>query len=164
MTRRGSLAYYMSAVVFGSMFVSATFWLHHDLFPDAMPEPLASYFLWSYFRAAVVSFFPLLLDAFLLRRMAVYYRWTNAWVWVIAGSVIFVAVQWMLAAPLLTLAPGTEVSGWRAVFLDLLSGGPSLLVEKPFWLWPIPGLATAYVLFLVYRAFELPRGDERPAI
>lgn len=154
MTRRGSIAYYMSAVVFGSMFVSTTFWLYHDLFPDASPEPLASSFLWSYFRAVVVSLFPLLLNAFLLRRLAVYCRWTNVWGWVVAGAVTFVVVQWTLAAPLMMLAPGTEISGWRAVLLDLLSGGPALLLEKPFWLWPIPGFATAYVLFLVNRAFD----------
>lgn len=161
MTRRGSIAYYLSAVVFGSMFISATFWLYHDLFPNAYPEPLASYFLWSYFRAVVVSFFPLLLDAFVLRRLAVYYRWTNGSVWVVAGSVTFVAAQWMLAAPMMTLGLGSEISGWRAVLLDLVSAGPYFLLEKPFWLWPIPGLATAYILFLVYRAFDLTPEEVR---
>jgi len=163
MTRRGSIAYYMSAAAFGSMFISATFWLFLDLSPDASPEPLASYFLWSYFRTLIASFVPLLLYAFLLRRMAVYCRWMNASVWVVAGAATFVAVQWTLAAPV-TLAPRMDYAGWLAVLLGLVSFGPAVLLEKPFWLWPIPGLATAYVLFLVYRAFEPPRGDDLPAI
>jgi hypothetical protein len=154
MTRRGSLVYYMSAVAFGSMFVSATFWLYHDISPGANPEPSASFFLRSYFNSAVLSFVPLLLDAFVLRRLAVYCHWKQLWVWVFAGGPIFVCVEWVLAATRM-LAPGTLIPGWEGLLFTLIGDGPNQLLEKPYWLWPIPGLGTAYVLFLVYRAFEL---------
>jgi hypothetical protein len=157
MTKRGSLAYYMSAVVFGSLFVSATFWLYRYVTPEASIDfqPFAADLFASYMLAAVEFLISFLLQAFILRRVATRFRWQKVWIWVSAGAVIFVAVEWILAAPLIMLRPWNVLSGWNRLIIGLLDYGPYEFVVKPVWLWPLPGLAASYILFLVYRAFEL---------
>ena len=160
MTRRGSVVYYMTAVVFGSLFVSASSYLYLFISPEHKLEPLSSEFLRDYFAEIVMSFAPLILSAFLLRRVAAYNCWTQAWAWIAGGAATFVAIEWMLAESGKALA-WQEFGGWLTVLFSIFCYGPSFILRKPLWLVPLPGLATAYVLFLVYRAFEL-RSPEPP--
>lgn len=155
MTRRGSVAYYMTAVVFGSFFLATSFYLYDVFVPQMIPEVISGAFLASYFRVVVNSCIPLLLAAFVLRRLAVQFRWTQIWMWLAGGVVTFVAVQWTLARLGEALAPSGDFGGWRVIIFSLFSYGSILLMRKPIWLPPLPALATSYMLFAVYRAFEL---------
>ena len=162
MTRRGSVVYYMTAVVFGSLFLAASSFLYDRFVPQISPPVIAGAFLQSYFSVVVTSFVPLLTASFALRRLAVQFRWTRIWNWLAAGAVTFVAVQWTLARGGEALAPPGEFDGWRGILFGLFSYGSIRILESPIWLTALPAVATSYMLFAVYRAFEL-RAPEPPS-
>lgn len=159
MTRRGSLAYYLAAVVCGSFFLAVSY---HGSFlaSGAAREHWARDFLFVYFFTVSLGFIPQLLAAFSLRRLASRLGWTRAWQWVAAGSVLFLVVLWGLGKLGLAVEDAYFAQGFQKLkaALMFLLVGPMMATTKPMWL-PVPAAAaTSWVLYLVHRAFA-PRPE-----
>jgi hypothetical protein len=153
MTRRGSLAYYLAAVVCGSFFLTVTYFAYF-LATGAKITNVSREFFFTYFFGVLLSFIPLMLIAFFLRRLAARQGWTRLWQWVLG--------IWLVGAVALAAlsAAGHAVEAWRNGPVGLkhallwLFIGPWFMTKAPLWL-PLPGLtATAWVLLRVHSAFE----------
>jgi hypothetical protein len=159
MTRRGSIVYYLGAVVCGCFFLAVSFYVFAVLKEGTSLEDWAKTAIIVYFFTIVFGLFPVLLGAFVLRRTMRALGWADVWRWVASGVGVFLGVLWALGVVGLWVerayfAP--QYQQVKAVLMFLLVG-PMMLTTKPFWL-PIPAAATtAWVLFLIHRAFE-PRG------
>lgn len=158
MTRRGSLTYYLAAWVCGCFFMSATIWLTSLWMPRARS---VSNLLFVYFVGLMYDVVPSLLFAFVLRRAAKGMGWIRAWHWLVAGAIL---------APALTALLGVmsawqifQGTGWR----DWIYESPltsSAIYTNPNWMAIITapaGVATAWVLFRIDRAFSAPASDTR---
>ncbi|MHB8411109.1 MAG: hypothetical protein ACYDDI_04090 [Candidatus Acidiferrales bacterium] len=155
MTRHGSLAYYLAAWVCGCFFMSLAIWLKDLAGPTVgfISFRSAFGFLIFYFYGLLLGAVAALLGGLLLRRAARLAKFRNAWQWIVAGAV---------ATPVLTLILGsfarsaatqqTPLPGW----LNLISVGPSIVLEAGLWLAAPAGAATAWVLYRVHRAFAMP--------
>ncbi len=153
MTRRGSLAYYFCAVVCGAFFLAVCYY-GHALAIGAPREHWARDFLVTYFFAILLAFAPLLLGAFLIRRLTTGLRWTHWWQWVLTGAAAFLALTWIVGKLSATLQTSRAVVSWWRMALLFLSIGLRYALEQPLWL-PVPAaIATATVLYLINRAFE----------
>jgi hypothetical protein len=162
MTRRGSLAYYLAAVVCGSFFLTVTYFAYF-LATGAKMTNVSREFFFTYFFGVLLSIIPLTLIAFFLRRLAVRLRWQGLLPW-LAGA-------WVVGAVVLAVlsAAGHAVEAWRngpvglKHFLLWLFIGPWFMTKAPLWL-PLPGLtAMAWVLFRVHSAFEPAKEAAAPA-
>ncbi|MBI1749173.1 MAG: hypothetical protein HY234_02735 [Acidobacteria bacterium] len=136
MTRRGSLAYYFAAITLGSFFLAVTYYAH--LLLDGAPrENIGRDFLVTYFFTVMLTLVPMLLCAFLLRRVAVAFRWSAPWPWMLCGAGLFLtlvqALGWLGNA---VQTDKLVVESWRMALMFLLVG-PMLAVKQPFWL-PLP--------------------------
>lgn len=155
MTRHGSLAYYLAAWVCGCFFMSLTIWLKDLAGPTIGFVSFRSVFglLIFCFYGLILGVFAALLGGFLLRRAATLAKFRSAWQWAVGGAVV---------APVLTLILGsfarsaatqqTPLPGW----LNLISFGPSIVLEAGLWLAAPAGAATAWALYRVHRAFTMP--------
>ena len=158
MTRRGSLAYYLAAVVCGTFFV--VFVYHaYSVWESGLGDRWAYDFIFAYFISLAVGLFTQLLFAFVLRRVTALLHWQAGWQWLIAGAVAGLAVLWILhwtgyALERMHFPP--ERQTLKSLLLYPFFVGPMMLAARPFWL-PIPAFAaTAFVLFRVHRAFDAP--------
>ncbi len=160
MTRRGSLAYYLAAVVIGCLFLTAAILivaksstLHWNTGRD---------FLLVYFLSVSHGWIAALLFAFLLRRSSGALAWNRSWQWLILGGCLAILVlsAWFLIPG--TWAGSAYVMRWLLWLLpcgDALTGfafGSSLKVLLPAVF--VVGAATAFVLYRVHHAFE-PSAD-----
>jgi hypothetical protein len=157
MTRRGSIAYYLAAAVCGSFFLAVCYFVYFQ-FAGSDSQHWGRDFLFLYFFAILFASLPVALGAWLLRRLVAKLDWKQAWQWLLAGTSVFLAVVWGLGRIGVALvdadAPG-------AVALMPLLGGPMFAALYPPWI-PLPAAAaTAATLFLVHRAFDEPRVEER---
>jgi hypothetical protein len=152
MTRRGSLAYYLTAWICGCFFMSAAVWTK-DMFGatrDAFSIRSAFGLLFFYFYGLVVGALAAFLGAFLLRRVMVALKCKTPSHWAAVGAIL---------APCLIAILGvwghhndaTQRTGMR--ILGLLTFGPRTVVEAGWWLAIPAGAATAYLLSRVQRAF-----------
>jgi len=160
MTRRGSLAYYLAAWICGCFFMSALVWLK-DLAsaPHQLATPKGAFgLLFFCFYGLILGVFASLLGAFLLRRIAVAFRWTQAWQWALAGAVLAPVVIGLLGG------------WWRRVmwhprapprWLSLMAFGPATVLDAGLWLAIPAGAATALVLYRIHRAFA-PQPEPLP--
>jgi hypothetical protein len=153
MTRTGSLAYYIAAIVCGCFFLAASYFAYF-LSTDAKIEHPARDFFFVYFVAILIGWIPQTVIALLLRRLAV--RWKLAWLWqwILAGCVIAGVVFLLMAAM------GNTIDHWKSgpvylrTALMFIFVGPFFMATQPLWL-PFPAAAaTSWVLFLVHRAFQ----------
>jgi hypothetical protein len=153
MTRRGSLIYYLAAWICGCFFVSLSIWLRDLMGPAVGFFSLRSAFglLFFYFYGLAFGAVASLLGAFLLRRVAVHWRWKDGWRWAVAGAVL---------APLVVAALG---SIWRSAafhqyklpkLVSFATYGPGVVLEAGVWLAIPSGAATAFVLYCIHRAFD----------
>lgn len=161
MTRRGSIAYYSAVVVCGSFFLAATYYPYF-LTQGAPTAHWARDFIVTYFFTVLVTFSPLVLVAFLLRRLARRFRWNSRWLWILTGTALFAAIVWLLGqvGEALQSTRGA-VSWWRMALMFFLVG-PMLALKNPFWLVIPPGALTSLVLYLIDRAFETPAPSQSP--
>jgi hypothetical protein len=159
MTRRGSLTYYLAAVVVGCFFVSVAYALfgqvprwHGD------PEQVSSFreFFLLYFLSIPFGGFSALVFAFVLRRLAPLLRPRSSVAWVAAGAVLAPAVMWAFVV----LAEAARIYGGAGrLSAAILAGvawvclGPIVLSEI-WWVVVPAGMATALVLCAIHRAFE----------
>jgi hypothetical protein len=151
MTRRGSLAYYLAAWICGCFFMSALVWIK-DLatVPLQLATPKGAFgLLFFCFYGFIVGAFASLVSAFLLRRIAVAARWTQAWRWTLAGAVL---------APVIIglLGKWWQRSADTAPWLLLIAYGPAVVLYAGLWLAIPAGAATALVLYRIHRAFTAP--------
>lgn len=149
----GTLLYYLAAMLLGVILLAAAFHFHarwRQSVAEDEPMHLAISLL-----PALLSILPQLVSAFLLRRLARWLAWTRAWQWMLAGSVLTLAVLWGCGQAGLALETAhfsRGVQPFKTVLLLLLVGS-MMASTKPFWL-PIPGAALlALVLFLIHRRF-----------
>jgi len=155
MTRRGSIAYYLAAVVCGSFFLAVSYY-GSLLWTGASRQNWGRDFLFIYVITIPLALLPQLLSAWLLRRLA----WRVAprsWpVWLAAGTIIWLAVLWsvgQVGAAVEQIRPSPAWVNLKVVVMFLLVG-PMYASQQPLWI-PVPAAAaTAWVVFLVHRAFE----------
>lgn len=162
MTRRGSLAYYLAAVVVGCFFTAAGVAGIGEASLRLSRAGLRDLFL-LYFLALAYGWFTLLVFAFVLRRCAGAGKSQRGWAWAAWGALLSPALVWTLYGV------------WHVVLAPRVPGGPQLI-----W-WMIfgaaigiaefassrlaatvcagaIGAATALVLYRVQRAFVPPQG------
>ena len=156
MTRRGSLVYYLTAIVVGCLFMAVAI-----LAVAQITTPRWDFgrdlFLF-YFLAISHGWLPALLYALLLRRVNGALRWNRSWQWMVSGGsvAILVIIAWLFI-------PADWV-GARFVMRSLLWLLPSgnMVISYGFTsslkvLLPtifLGGGATAFVLHRIHRAFE----------
>lgn len=157
MTRRGSLAYYLAAWVCGCFFMGATIWLANELHPAQ--SAAVSFFLYIYFLSLMFGAVTALLFAFFLRRAANGMHWSSTWHWLVGGAILAPALtallSWLSSSQIL------HGSGWRLWIYGPLAGS-NFVGFNHRWLVlsaAPAGVATAWVLSRVHRAFALPSSD-----
>jgi hypothetical protein len=152
MTRTGSLAYYAAAWVIGCFVLTGVGSLADFLHGHSFG---AKEFLGSYFISLVVGAADAILFAFALRHL-MHFRKTRVLVeWIAAGAIVAYLLTRLLstAGLLFTESPilyrgslGEFV--FQAVFL-----APVALWKGAAWITLISGAASAWILFLIDRAF-----------
>jgi len=157
MTRRGSLAYYLTAWICGCFFMSAAVWAKDMLggTRDAFSTRSAFGLLFFYFYGLVFGALAAFLGAFLLRRVMGALRCKTPSHWAAAGAILapgIIAILGLWGRHNDT----TQRAGTRV--LGLLTYGPKTVVEAGWWLAIPAGAATAYLLGRVQRAF-VPRAE-----
>jgi len=162
MTRSGSLAYYLVAIVVGCFFMAVC-----DSFVlSALEKPdyhwSVQNFLRYYAASLLLGCWTALLFAFVLRRLTAALRLGRSWQWLVAGAVVSPGVVWSLAwaAQLLAILVHQR-PGWQTIPLLLIQMhvlmAPTTIVGGRFGTWEAAsaGAATAVVLLHIHRAFEL---------
>jgi len=155
MTRQGSLAYYLAAWVCGSFFMSLAIWLKDLAGPAVGFISFRSAFglFIFYFYGLLLGVAAALVGGLLLRRMAVLAKFHAAWQWVLTGAIVAPVLMLILGSFAKSAAiQQTPLPGW----LNLISFGPSVVLEAGLWLAAPAGAATAWVLYRVHRAFAMP--------
>jgi hypothetical protein len=141
-TRQGSLAYYFAAVAVGNLAMAGSLWLERRLAGAPQPGLLNLYFL-----CVLAGSFPVLLFAFLLRRL-MSLRPCAGWQWVLAGGGLSGLLLWVLGGLAQRLRAVLTELLWHALF----EGAAVVLATNP-WLALPAGAVTAGVLFHIHRAF-----------
>jgi hypothetical protein len=165
MTRRGSLAYYLTVWVVGCFFMILAIFVADAIALRGSTREflrnIASNFLFAYFFGLIYGASTALLYGFILRRLMIWNRATRIWQWFQAGSILvipfFFTFRWM--------EPRLHFSDPGGNFLAILIGGPlTSLVDNYRILLPaiLAGGLTAAALSYVHRAFgqELPSSDD----
>ena len=146
MTRRGSLVFYLAAVVVGCFCLTLVFWFEGMLWLHGVSGFLGIYFLGLIFGSFYAVFF-----AWLLRRLMTRFKCTSAWQWISVGAILPTVLIWVVGS--------FERIPWvRASVVGLFLAGPSVIPQFGGWQALPAGAATAYVLYLIHRAFE-PRAE-----
>jgi hypothetical protein len=155
MTRTGSLAYYLAAIVCGSFFYT----LVHSLADSSAGGPSGNWardFLFLFFLGTIFGWFPQLVAAFLLRRVAVPLGWDRAWHWIVGGAGVYLFVFVVLGiagAQLERYTAGTRYESINRILLGL----DTLAARSGIWQGLLAGAATSFVLYRVHGAFSPSR-------
>lgn len=156
MTRQGSLAYYFAAITLGSFSLAFTYYAY-SLATGAPRENIGRDFLVTYFFTVMLTLLPMLLCAFILRRVAVGFRWSTPWLWMAVGAALFLGMVQALGGLGHAVQSDKLIVEWWRMALTFVLVGPMLAVKQPFWL-PLPaGAITAWLLFRIHRAFNEPQ-------
>lgn len=151
MTRTGSLAYYMAGIVCGSFFYTVVHFVMDSATRSAStnwPRDL----LLAFFLGTIFGWFPQIVAAFLLRRLAAPLKWSEAWHWVIGGAGIFLFAFLILGVTGAQLERYTN--GTRFDWLDQILFGQAMLAARAGVVQGlIAGALTSFVLYRVNRAF-----------
>ncbi len=148
MTRSGSLAYYLAAVVCGSFFFTLA---HFLVGTDKGSDPdWARAFLFAFFLDTIFGGIGQIIAAFVLRRLAAPLRWTKAWHWAIGGAGVFLLV--LIVLGMLGTAFDRVAAGSRIASLGPFVFGQARM-RSGIWQTLSAGALTALVLFSVHRAF-----------
>jgi hypothetical protein len=158
MTRRGSLAYYLVAVIVGPLFLSLSIYVYGLLQGDVVSYVGLRFFS-AYFLVLIFFALPLLLWAFGLRILSRTFSLREVWQWVMLGGVLLPSMLWVLSAIYL----GLSSSGWIPLFFFQLFGGLGLLARESLMALVVilapAGAATAFLLRRIHLAFE-PQAEE----
>ncbi len=153
MTRSGSLAFYLTAWICGSFFMSLAVWTK-DLFGASANNAFSTHsafgLIFFYFYGLVFGAVAALAGAFLLRRVMAALKCITPSHWAIAGAILAPVVVAILG--LWGQRVGIEErSGMR--ILRFITLGPGMVMETGWWIAIPAGAATAYLLCRVQRAF-----------
>jgi L-cystine uptake protein TcyP (sodium:dicarboxylate symporter family) len=151
MTKRGSLAYYMAAVVCGSFFFTlAQFIIGRQA---GSSSNVARDFLFAFFIGTIFGCIPQVIAAFVLRRLAKPLRWTNAWHWAVGGAGVYLLV--MITLGLLGAVFDRVSEGARFAEYGLyVFGQATMALHGGIWQALVAGALTSLVLFSVHKAFS----------
>ena len=156
MTRRGSLVYYLTSWICGSLFLTVAMFIRETISPEEMgmgPSGSGAAIITTYFLVLIFCAFLSLLFAFLLRR---FMGWLNAkemWQWVLGGTGLALPMVWGVRwASRATDAVGTQ-GVWHQVAVFLFLGVRGIAERHALLTLPVAA-ATSAVLFLVHRAFS----------
>jgi hypothetical protein len=156
LTRRGSLAYYLAAWVCGTLFFVAASSLTKPSLAPSLSSPSRGFFL-QYFFDLAAGWLAVFLLAFALRRLARAFRWSRALPWVLSGAVLTVLTGLTLA---LLPTRSLTLAEWMRFLKELFElggeNGLALRGHRPLAAaaMVLAGMATAYVLFRIERAFQ----------
>ena len=154
MTRHGSLAYYLAAWVCGCFFMSFIIWIGNEIHPTVPRSILLLFYI--YFISLIFGAVTSLLFGLVLRYAAALMHWKRVGLWLVGGAIIAPALTGLLGT--ISASHALQGSGWRVwIFVPLF--GPYLINGGHGWmvLLTIPaGMATAWVLYRVHRAFAMP--------
>lgn len=154
MTRTGSLAYYMAGIVCGSFFYTVVHFIA-DRNVRAASSNLPRDMLLAFFLGTIFGWFPQIVAAFLLRRVAVPLKWSQAWHWVVGGAGIFLFV--FLVLGILGVQVQRFSSGPRFdAIQQIVFGQATLSARAGVAQGLISGALTSFVLYRVQRAFGEP--------
>jgi hypothetical protein len=169
MTRNGSLAYYLVAIVVGCFFMAVCDSFVFHVLEKPEYHWSAQSFLSYYAASLLLGCWTALLFAFVLRRLTAALRLGRSWQWLVAGAVVSPGIVWSLGWGAQFLAilvhQGPE---WQTVPLLLIQMhvlmAPTAIVGGRFGTWEAAaaGAATAVVLLHIHRAFE-PRAESESA-
>ena len=157
MTRRGSVAYYLAAWACGCLFTSACVWIQ---IRSSMGWYVAG-FLGFYAFSLLFGAFTSSLFALALRKLSVRLRFAHLWQWVAIGgvlSLVLVGSLGTLGLALLQIFRKASDPATLEYFMLLLFGGPAVVTDAGLWPAGPAGMATAFVLCHIHRAFE-PRPE-----
>jgi hypothetical protein len=156
LTRSGSLAYYLAAWVCGTLFFVAASSLTKLPLAPSLSSPSRGFFL-QYFFDLATGWLAVLLLAFALRRLARTFHWSRALPWVLSGAVLTVLIGLTLAIlPTCSLTFAEWMQFLKEAFELGGENGIALRGHRPLAAaaMVLAGMATAYVLFRIERAFE----------
>jgi len=152
MTRRGSIAYYLSAWILGCFFASVLVWIR-DIFAPTLNVPLsrsAFGLLFFYFYGLLLGALAALLGGFLLRLIMAALRCKTPTHWALAGAIlapVLIIILGILGRRIETIRhPDLRLVG-------LLTLGPKIVLDAGWWLAIPSGAAAAYFLCRIQRAF-----------
>lgn len=151
MTRRGSLAYYLTAWVCGCFFMTVCF--VGSPAPSQFPQRIILGLIYFYFLSLFFGAFTSLLFGFLLRRIAGGLEFSRAWQWILTGAILAPVLVSVLGSIYLIHGRATEFL--LPIQLYLLYAPQLILSGGMRMLWRVipAGAATAWVLFRIHRAF-----------
>lgn len=158
-----TIAYYFTAFAGGALAWGGVFYLYNRFVRDAgASEPGDPYF-------AIISIVPILLNvlpqlvaAVILRKLARRMAWRARWQWVLAGTVISLAVVFAAAHLALSLENARfsiELQRWKTMLMFMLLG-PMIVTTRPVWL---PAIAVALVSFLLWAVEHAGGKAQAPA-
>jgi hypothetical protein len=164
MTRRGTLAYYLAAWVCGGFFFAAACFLSapkssdSGLTPDARGFLVAIFFVFAFGWVFTLGF------ALLLRLLARLYPAGRSRAWTISGAALA-----LLPALAIAFLPGGSLDGpgWLRFLEELFALDGANGFRRPFHAaagalsMVLAGMATAYVLYRVNRAFAEQEGASK---
>jgi hypothetical protein len=158
MTRRGSIAYYLAAVVCGCFFLVLALAAVGERSLRISSPGLRDVFL-LYFLSIAYGSVSLLLFAFLLRLLARRIRWISSLEWMFGGAILACLLAWSMNSLWIHWLGPRNLPGpallWRMVF-----GGPVGLVGlskgpvSATLAMAVAGAATALVLARITFAFD----------
>ena len=159
MTRRGTLAYYLTAWICGSVFMSLSVWLRDAGSLGVLQLSLRTTFgiLLFCFYGLIVGAGAALLEGFLLRQLARRAHWNRPGPWVFAGAALAIVVVGVFGMWGRHISSGPRTPPRWA---QLLTFGPKFVLDTDLWLAIPAGAATAFVLYRVHTAFASPRHGE----
>ena len=155
MTRRGSLIYYLTAWICGCFFMSLAIWTK-DLWNATGPSSRsreAFGVIFFYFYGLVFGALAVLISAFLLRRIMTLLKCKTPMHWAVAGAILAPLVIGGLGAWGGHIATEQRLEPRLLSFLLL---GPTMVVQRGWWLAIPVGAATGFLLCRVQRAFAPP--------
>lgn len=163
MTRRGSLIYYLTAWICGCFFMSLAIWTK-DLWGATGPSSRsreAFGVIFFYFYGLVFGALAVLIGAFLLRRIMTLLKCKNPLHWAVAAAILAPILIGGLGAWGVHLATTQRMEPRLLSFLLL---GPTMVVQRGWWLAIPVGAATGFLLCRVQRAFapQLPGASDAP--
>jgi hypothetical protein len=161
MTKSGSLAYYMAAVVCGSFFFTlAQFVIGRQA---ASSSNWARDFLLAFFLDTIFGCVSQLIAAFVLRRLARPLRWSNAWHWAVGGAGVYLLV--LITLGLIGAGYDRVAAGPRWTSLGLfLFGQAATSLHGGIRQALVAGALTSVVLFSVHRAFSQQRTEQEKRV
>lgn len=152
MTRRGTLIYYLSAWILGCFFMSLAMWIKDewDFVRFSLRLLKISGLLTDYFFGLALGAIPMLIAAFLLRKVASVLKCKTPWHWAIFAAILLP----LLVVVLGNVRPLPPAFGRPAIWIqDWTTSGPHIMFLAGWWLAIPAGAATGYFLGKIQRAF-----------